>query len=391
MVIHRLSRIALSAFLIPLVLAHSSAGQQRTQQPPPRRNIGLFFDKLRAGKAVSVAYLGGSITAGAGASDPARTSYRALVTGWLREQYPQAAITEVNAAVGGTGSAYGAMRVRRDVIAQKPDLVFIEFAVNDWNETEKTVRESLEGIIRQLLLHPQPPEIVLIYATRANREARVEWHEAVAEYYSLPSINLEPSTSRLIEKEELSPEAFWKDGVHPVDLGHKHYADVIIRFLEAQSKMKPSLLPRSLPMFLEQDALTYGEIRPFAEFISGPHWKSEAVSNPVLPSKLLSSDKPGAEFETTFEGSAVGIVYRMGPDCGVIECLIDGKPAPAPLGKVDCYHTSHHVATRIITSGLDSGLHKLTVRITGEKNPKSGGHHVRLAHLLVGGQRPERL
>ena len=55
---------------------------------------------------------------------------------------------------------------------QKPDLVFIEFAVNDWNETEKTVRESLEGIIRQLLLHPQPPEMDLHHLADAPRRGQ---------------------------------------------------------------------------------------------------------------------------------------------------------------------------------------------------------------------------
>src|SRR5574341_1522466 len=39
-----------------------------------RRNIGAVFDKLRAGKSVTIAYLGGSITAGAGATNPEKSS-----------------------------------------------------------------------------------------------------------------------------------------------------------------------------------------------------------------------------------------------------------------------------------------------------------------------------
>src|SRR5262245_31376671 len=52
-----------------------------------RRNIGAFFDKLREGAPVTIAYMGGAITAGAGASSPEKTSYRALVTDWLRKHY----------------------------------------------------------------------------------------------------------------------------------------------------------------------------------------------------------------------------------------------------------------------------------------------------------------
>src|SRR5438128_9003460 len=121
---HRMARIALTVLITTFLLSGLSTGEQT------RRNIGVFFDKLRAGKPVTVAYLGGSITSGAGASDLAKTSYRALVTQWLRNRYPPARINEINAAVGGTGSIYGSLRVRRDVIAYKPDLVFIEFAIN---------------------------------------------------------------------------------------------------------------------------------------------------------------------------------------------------------------------------------------------------------------------
>src|SRR5262245_53615707 len=62
----------------------SNAAQEGTPALPgveqqTRRNIGAFFDKLRAGAPVTIAYLGGAITAGAGASVPEKTSFRALV------------------------------------------------------------------------------------------------------------------------------------------------------------------------------------------------------------------------------------------------------------------------------------------------------------------------
>src|SRR5262245_23729168 len=72
-----------------------------------RRNIGVFFDKLRAGAPVTIAYMGGPITAGAGASSPEKTSFRALVTEWLRKHYPKSEITELNAAINKTGVSGG--------------------------------------------------------------------------------------------------------------------------------------------------------------------------------------------------------------------------------------------------------------------------------------------
>ncbi|MEK7831474.1 MAG: hypothetical protein AAB401_10345, partial [Acidobacteriota bacterium] len=59
-----------------------------TSAASSRRNIARVFDKLRRGGAVTVAYIGGSITLGTGAGNPEKSSYRALVSGWLRPRFP---------------------------------------------------------------------------------------------------------------------------------------------------------------------------------------------------------------------------------------------------------------------------------------------------------------
>jgi lysophospholipase L1-like esterase len=377
----------------PLTLV---SGQLRTQEVTSsrslvRRNIGRVLEKLRAGKAVTIGYLGGSITAGLGASDPAKTSYRALLTDWLRTRYPRSRISEINGGVSHTGSLYASMRTRRDVIAHKPDLVFIEFAVYDSLEREDVTKRAMEGTIRQLLTVSQPPEIVLVYATSPAKRSSVEWHESVASYYRLPSINLREKVWSLIDAGSASTSVLWKDGVNPSDEGHRLLAKLIGDFVIEQEKLPASELLKTLqPPFLS-DELTYGELIAAAQLKHDANWKNESVNDKALPSNLLVADKPGAQFETTFEGTIVGLAYRAGPDGGTIECLIDGKPAPAPLDRIDTYDTTHHIATRIIPGGLGPGEHRLTIRVVPEKNAKSSANQIRLGYLLVGGQRPERL
>ena len=184
-----------------------------------RRNIARVLDKLRAGKAITVAYLGGSITAGSGASDPAKTSYRALVTDWMKTRYPRAKISEINAAVPNTGSLYAAMRARRDVIAHKPDLVFVEFAVYDGSEREDVAKRSLEGIVRQLLTVSQPPEIVFLYGTNPARGGRGDWHDVLASYYRLPAIDLQSRVWAQINGGQTNASSFWTGGVVTSDEG----------------------------------------------------------------------------------------------------------------------------------------------------------------------------
>jgi hypothetical protein len=381
------------AFLFPVASQAQTNTAIATVPQKSARNIGLFFNKLRAGKAVTVAYFGGSITAGAGASD-ARSSFPTLVTNWLRQQFKEAQINELNAGVTGTGVLYGAMRVRRDVIAYKPDLVFLEFSLpeaNDAPDTEEGVKKACEGLLRQMLLVPQPPQIVLVHATNAKRAARVEWLEALAAHYQLPSVYLQDEAWKLIDAGQLKTTIFGKDGAWPTDEGHKTFANLITAFLDEQSKLAPAPLLRVLPTPLLSDEMNYGELRALAEFKHDATWRKEANNDRNLPSLLLSSDKANAQLEIYFEGSVLGLTYRVGPDGGTLECLIDGKPAPAPLNKIDCYDTSAHIQTRLIPGGLLAGEHKLTIRVISEKHAKSSGNAVRLGSLLVGGQRPERL
>lgn len=373
----------------------TSSNPAATSVPAPRRNIGAFFDKLRAGRAVSVAYIGGSITAGAGASNAEKSSYRALVTDSLRKQYPRVELSELNAAINsagsGGGSLYATLRARRDVIAHKPDLVFIECAVNDANEEEIVTKKAIEGLLRQLLVVPQPPEVVLLYATNQQRAARNAWHEAVAEHYRVPSLNLQPQIWALLDAGKPKVSEFWKDVVNPTDAGHRIYADLITSFLSEQAKLKATPIARVLPAPLISDELNYGEFKAAAELRHDANWRADNVNDRALPAALLVSDKPGAQIEYYFEGTVLGLSLRTGPDGGMLECLIDGRPAPLPLTKVDCYSPTQQLAARIIAGGLGPGEHKLTIRVLGEKNPKSSGHDVRLGYLLVGGTRPERL
>lgn len=354
----------------------------------PRRNIGRALGKLQRGGPVTVAYLGGAATLGNGASN---TSYRALVTNWLRQRFPKAEISEINAGLAATGSLYGAMRVRRDVLAQKADLVFVEFAASEGNDEEQPVKKAIEGLLRQFLIVPSPPEVVMIYAPNAKKTSRAEWHDQIAAHYQVPAINLLETIQPLVEAGKFN---FAKDGVNPNDAGHKLYADAITAFLAEQEKLQASPILKTLPSPLVSDEMNYGEFKAFAEIRPSKgheaNWKTETSNDHALPAALFVSDKANAQIEFYFEGTVVGLTFRASSDAGMIECLIDGKPAGTSAGKVDAYSASSQLGTKIF-GGLSPGEHRLTIRVTGEKNPKSSGAHVRLGYSIVGGQRPERL
>src|SRR5512137_2476004 len=121
--------------------------------------------KGRRGEPVTVAVIGGSITAGAGASSREK-NYGSLLAQWWRETFPKAKIELVNAGIGATGSNYGALRAQRDLLDRRPDFVVVEYGVNDPNT--RSSAETLEGLIRQILKQPQQPAVVLLFMMHRN-------------------------------------------------------------------------------------------------------------------------------------------------------------------------------------------------------------------------------
>lgn len=106
-----------------------------------RGGLPNLFAKLQSPGSVRIAYLGGSITA--------QDGWRPKTLNWFRTNFPTARVEEINAAIGGTGSDLGVFRLRHDVLEHKPDLLFIEFAVNDSGAPPAQIHRCMEGIVRQ--------------------------------------------------------------------------------------------------------------------------------------------------------------------------------------------------------------------------------------------------
>ncbi len=172
-----------------------------TEAPITERD-GLANTKylLTQKKKLTVGYIGGSITngTGAGSSDKLRdqNSWRGLTNAWLRETYPDAEITDINAAVGATGSYYAKNRIDYDLLDKNPDLVFIEFVVNDQIENRSNIasRANMETMVRKCWESNPNMDIVFVYTTTVALGGEINrWmstFESVAQHYGIESIDL---------------------------------------------------------------------------------------------------------------------------------------------------------------------------------------------------------
>lgn len=195
--------------------------------------------KAAVGEAITVAYIGGSITQGSSAGD--NDCYARLVTNWFEDTYPDSAINYVRAGIGATGSYIGVHRVQRDVLDNNPDIVFVEFSVND--TTEATVRNvnSYDSLLRKIWNSESAPAVVCIGMTQDNGTSFQNYHYDIAKSYDLPFISYRNAILEVIDKGYIKWTDISDDNIHPNTQGHKVLTDIITHYLASVNENKDNI------------------------------------------------------------------------------------------------------------------------------------------------------
>lgn len=195
--------------------------------------IRKAIEKTRAGKEVTLAYIGGSITQGAGAA-PINTECYAYKSYQLFQKRFSAKnnVKFIKAGVGGTPSELGMIRFDRDVLrdGQQPDIVVIEFAVND--EGDETKGDCYESLVRKVLNLPWKPAVVLLFSVFANDWNLQDRLSPVGKLYDLPMVSVLDAVSPQFalkndEGRVITKNQFFYDMFHPGNAGHSVMADCI--------------------------------------------------------------------------------------------------------------------------------------------------------------------
>lgn len=194
------------------------------------RKLAACMEAASQGGELTIGFLGGSITQGSLASEHQNT-YAYRVFCWWCESFPNAEFHYVNGGIGGTTSHFGAARAVEDVLMYQPDVVMVDFSVND--DPNVFFQETFEGVLRKILgWQSEPAALVLnnvFYDTGVNAQ---EYHNPVAEHYQVPFVSIRDSIYQEMKAGKYTREEMTPDGLHPNDLGHSLVAGEIIRLLE---------------------------------------------------------------------------------------------------------------------------------------------------------------
>lgn len=319
-----------------------------------RAGMPNLFAKLQKGEPATIAYYGGSITAGPG--------WRNFTLDWFAKHYPNAKITELNASLGGSGSLVGVFRADHDLVAPKPDAVFIEFSLNDVADVRDRPAEvagALEGIIRKLRMSKADTDICLVYTLHSSAvdllnqgkfSASVSLHESIAGHYGIPTIHMGVEAARLAKEDKLvfsAPQSpgdrdaqgrfiFSNDGTHPSEAGHALNGAAAVRGLEqlrTNMKAVDHPIPRALSSIPWEKAKTIAAEGKAA--FSGNWEKLTAASGPGCRRfgkrfyawfpHLFRTGTPGSSVTVRFRGTHIGIKGMEGPDSGVVSVQMDDK------------------------------------------------------------------
>lgn len=186
------------------------------------------FQKAQNGEDITVAYIGGSITEGYNAGTT--EFYAKTCTDLLQGYFPDITVTGVNAGISGTPSLLGNLRLERDVLSAEPDIVFVEFAVNDGQEAD--YKNAYESLVRTLLTQEKDIAVVLLFTVLDSGYTCQEHMSKIGANYDLPMISVHDSVYEEIEAGRMTWQDYSNDQSHPNAYGHKCITDFVDNYYQ---------------------------------------------------------------------------------------------------------------------------------------------------------------
>ena len=202
------------------------------------------MERAKKGGRLNVVFFGGSLTWGAHASDPNVSSWRGLTMKFLCDRYPAAGWQFKDSSIGGTGSTLAVFRMERDVFAWEPDLILLDFTLNDdlyGSELglHDQKNQSYEAIIRECV---KRNIAVLPVFTVSKRNAEIRditllkrrlEHIELFKHYNLEYADILGLMNKLCLDGKLDTSLLWPDelfdATHPHDAGYAVYTQLFIK------------------------------------------------------------------------------------------------------------------------------------------------------------------
>lgn len=310
--------------ILTITVTNVFAAGEKNMSENENARLEYFFNKIRSGESVTVVALGGSITTGYAANPISVKSWAGITGQWLKDLAEKngSKLSYYNRGLSGTDSAFAVARLEEHVLALSPDLVIVEYAMNDQWLDGKVRQRTYETIIRKIMNDSDTAVLALFVNERKPPYSsnQIE-QQKICDYYNIPYVSWKDSL--FDENPSASFEEYFdgEETVHPNNNGHAKIASIIISKLtdiwsSLPDKNDIALPEKQLPaamndcLFEKIEYLHMDNIDP----IENTGWTKGSPVHPewVAHGKVhkgWESKNAGAEIVFEVEGSSVGITY----------------------------------------------------------------------------------
>jgi lysophospholipase L1-like esterase len=164
-------------------------------------------------------------------------AYPFLVLKKLDEKYPYSVVNVITTSIGGENSMQGEKRFKEDVLPHQPDVLFIDYALNDRSiglekarkADEKMIKMALKKHIKVILMTPSPDLRVDITKPGNILEQFTNMLIALAKKYHIGLVNSYAAFVQLA-KSGKDLHNYMAQVNHPNKKGHKIIAREIMKW-----------------------------------------------------------------------------------------------------------------------------------------------------------------
>lgn len=293
-----------------LNLGHTTEDMIRRAVVNPGNTARLAdaMKRAQAGKKITIGTIGGSITQGTAASTTdERYANRALQ--WWAKTFPKAQLDFVNAGIGATDSYIGVHRVDADLLSKKPDVVIVEFSVNDTDAALNL--QTYDSLVRKILQAENHPAVILLFTTQEDGTSLQGTHMQIGSAYNLPMISYKNAVLPEIEAGKFTWKDISPDNIHPNSVGHGIIGELLWSYFNSvyakldqidTSDLTFTATPVTKDLYAKGQLLDSKTLTP--KTMQG--FEQAEVSN-QFPNDWTTKEGGELTFEVT--GSNIGVLY----------------------------------------------------------------------------------
>ncbi len=288
------------------------------------------LESAENGEKLTMAYLGGSITEG--------KKYTAPFSNYVKSTFAKGGFTEVNAGLSGTSSVVGLVRAEDNIVAKNPDIIFIEFSVNDHEDI--MYKKCFESLIKKFLDLPNEPAVIaLINRSKGGFSSQAQMVSA-SKNFDIPIISMDDALTKAFNSGFLSAGDYFTDEYHPHDKGGQLVSDCLGYFfrkaMKTENRSESYTMPATSAYGTEYANCRNVDPKNLDNFNAGSWSVGMGYGNSLLPYSYNLNG--GSPMTFTTKGKGFIVVFKANSTgMGSIDVTVNGKTTKISGNKQYCW------------------------------------------------------